>query len=89
MANCILSFANLRTSIFTSSIFVVAPLFAAEQPCDSQPFSGDGQLILLAARQLQNPEDTDAEVFLDETTIKYDDEGRRTIQTCHVYSILT
>ncbi len=63
MANCILSFANLRTFIFTSAIFVVAPLFAAEQPCDGQPFSGEGQLILAAAKQLQNSEDTDAESF--------------------------
>ncbi len=75
--------------MFAAAIIVVAPLFAAEQPWDGQPFSVDTQLILAATTQFPTPEDADFEVFLDETTIQYDDKGRRTVQTRNVCRKLT
>jgi hypothetical protein len=46
------------------------------------------QQILDTAKQLPMPEDADVEVFLDETTIQYDEDSQ-TVQTRNVYRILT
>lgn len=89
MANCILSFANLRTSMFAAAIIIVAPLFADEQPWDSEPFSGSVNRVLEEMQKRPVPVDSEVEMFLDETIIRFDAEGRRSIQSHLVYRIVT
>ena len=89
MANCILSFANLRTSMFAAAIIVVAPLFADEQPWENEPYSGSVNRVLEEMQKRPVPEDSEVEMFLDETIIRFDAEGRRSIQSHLVYRIVT